>query len=101
MTYTQAKKYLAKLPLAQALWWFIENAGDDDPIRTPLYFDLRERVRTEGFVTRQQHALVQAAQAACQSVNGSDPQATAGQHGADLEALRAALRGLSLTVGEA
>lgn len=45
MTYIECKVYLDRLPLAQALWWFIENIRDDDPIKTELFFMLRERVR--------------------------------------------------------
>lgn len=48
MTFTEKKAYLDTLSLPRALWWFIENAPDDDTIRTDIFFYLRERVRTEG-----------------------------------------------------
>ena len=32
-------------PLAEAMWWFIENVGQDHPARDELFFLLRERVR--------------------------------------------------------
>lgn len=47
MTFTETKKYLDSLPLAEALWWFIENQRDDDPITSEVFFMLRERVRNE------------------------------------------------------
>jgi hypothetical protein len=31
--------------LEEALWWFIENCGDNNPVNTGLFFYLRERVR--------------------------------------------------------
>lgn len=37
--------YLNGLPLAEALWWFIENVDDETPNRTTYLFRLRERVR--------------------------------------------------------
>lgn len=40
-------KYLSKLPLIDALWWFIENSDDESPHKTTYYFLLRERMRTE------------------------------------------------------
>lgn len=39
------KNYLATLPLVAALWWFIENIGEDHADRNDLFFYLRERVR--------------------------------------------------------
>lgn len=39
--------YLSELPLTEALWWFIENVSDDDPLRADYFFSLRERVREE------------------------------------------------------
>lgn len=39
------KEYLSSLPLTDALWWFIENVGDDHPERNDLFFLLRERMR--------------------------------------------------------
>jgi hypothetical protein len=45
MTYDQTTDYLNGLPLAAALWWFIENCNEDDPHRSELFFYLRERVR--------------------------------------------------------
>lgn len=45
MTLDETKEYLDALPLAEALFWFIENIGDDDPIRTDVFFYLRERYR--------------------------------------------------------
>ncbi len=46
---TKIKEYLAAIPLVQALWWFIENIGDDIPsdVRSELFFELRERYRKE------------------------------------------------------
>lgn len=38
---------LAKMPLVEALWWFIENATDNLEGRTDLFFALRERVREQ------------------------------------------------------
>lgn len=46
MNLEQTKDYLNGLPLALALWWFIENSNEDDPHRSELFFYLRERVRT-------------------------------------------------------
>ena len=43
MNYEQIKAYLETLPLAEALWWFIENGSDEN--RTDVFFYLRERVR--------------------------------------------------------
>ena len=40
-----AIEYTNKLPLIDALWWFIENVTDDDPQRNELFFRLRERMR--------------------------------------------------------
>lgn len=37
------KDYVASLPLIDALWWFIENRPED----TDIFFDLRERVRSQ------------------------------------------------------
>jgi hypothetical protein len=28
----------------EALWWFIENVGPDDPSRTDIFFELRANV---------------------------------------------------------
>lgn len=41
------RKYVADLPLQEALWWFIENMADDDPERQDIFFDLRERYRVQ------------------------------------------------------
>ena len=41
----EAAEYMNSLPLAEALWWYIENIADEDPRRTDLFFYLRERVR--------------------------------------------------------
>lgn len=41
------QRFLDGLPLAEALWWFIENVTDDHPQRTEIFFYLRERVRSE------------------------------------------------------
>lgn len=42
------RKYLAGLPLVEALWWFIENIDDNDRSnRNTYFFDLRERYRNE------------------------------------------------------
>lgn len=39
---------LTEMPLVEALWWFIENAdGEFDDTRNNLFFELRERYRTE------------------------------------------------------
>lgn len=38
-------EYLASLPLPDALWWFIENVNADTPLRTEMFFALRERMR--------------------------------------------------------
>lgn len=46
MTYTETRDYLDTLPTTHALWWFIENVTDDDPIRTDVFFYLRERFRS-------------------------------------------------------
>lgn len=45
MTFTEIKAYLDPLPLVDALWWFIENLNDDDPVQSEVFFYLRERVR--------------------------------------------------------
>lgn len=47
MNEQQIITHLDTLDLAQALWWFIENVNEDSPERTPVFFYLRERVRTE------------------------------------------------------
>ena len=31
--------------LEEALWWFIENGGDTNPVNTAVFFYLRERVK--------------------------------------------------------
>mgnify|MGYP001566976332 CR=1 FL=1 len=43
----ETRRYLDSLPLTQALWWFIENVGDEHKDRHELFFYLRERVRLE------------------------------------------------------
>jgi len=48
MGVNQTKAYLDGLPLADALWWFIENVDSENPDRSELFFHLRERVRDEG-----------------------------------------------------
>lgn len=45
MTFDSARDYLDTLPTTYALWWFIENVAEDSPIRTELFFYLRERFR--------------------------------------------------------
>jgi hypothetical protein len=45
MNAEQTKMYLSRLSLIGALWWFIENVNEDDPIRDEVFFYLRERVR--------------------------------------------------------
>ncbi len=45
MTATETTDYLHTLPTTHALWWFIENVTEDDPIRTEVFFYLRERFR--------------------------------------------------------
>ena len=35
------------LPIAQALWWFVENVQDDAPHKPGVYFHLRARVKDE------------------------------------------------------
>lgn len=45
MSAEQTVTMLDKMELAHALWWFIENIGDDDPIKSRVFFHLRERVR--------------------------------------------------------
>lgn len=42
---TDIRGYLDKLPLAQALWWFIENGPEEETAE--LFFYLRERYRRE------------------------------------------------------
>lgn len=37
--------HLNILPLPHALWWFIENVGEDHPHRTELFFHMRDRMR--------------------------------------------------------
>lgn len=37
--------HLNKLPLMEAMWWFIENVDEHHPLRNSLFFDLRHRVR--------------------------------------------------------
>lgn len=44
MTFQQIKDYLDTQPMAQALWWFIENVSDDNPSRTEVFFYLRGRM---------------------------------------------------------
>jgi predicted RNA-binding Zn ribbon-like protein len=39
--------YVKELPLQEALWWFIENASDDLPERSSIFFALRERMREQ------------------------------------------------------
>ena len=42
--------YLDSLPLAQSLWWFIENRSDheaDQPEVTAVFFHLRSRYQRE------------------------------------------------------
>ena len=46
MNFNQTKRYLDKFDLTAALWWFIENCNEDDPIRSSVFFYLRERVRS-------------------------------------------------------
>jgi len=46
MTATETIDYLHTLPTTHALWWFIENVTEDDPIRTEVFFYLRERFRS-------------------------------------------------------
>lgn len=45
MSLDQTQAYLDTLPLATALFWFIENVNEDSPHRTALFFYCRERVR--------------------------------------------------------
>jgi len=45
MSLEETKSHLDWLPMANALWWFIENSNDDDPHRSELFFYLRERMR--------------------------------------------------------
>ena len=44
---TLAEKLVDRLPLVEALFWFIENVDNDTEGRTPAFFILRERVRVE------------------------------------------------------
>lgn len=46
MNTKQTIAYLDTLPLVEALFWFIENNTEDMP--PDVFFNLRERVRTEG-----------------------------------------------------
>lgn len=39
--------YMRSVPLTTALWWFIENVGDNNDYRSECFFYLRERVRAE------------------------------------------------------
>lgn len=39
-----AMEILASCSMVNALWWFIENVGDDDPNREAMFFHLRERM---------------------------------------------------------
>ena len=41
------KEHVDSLPLADALWWFIENIGDDDDSREGWFFYLRARRQRE------------------------------------------------------
>lgn len=47
MTLVQTLRHLDRLPLALALWWFIEEVADEAPNRNAVFFYLRERVREE------------------------------------------------------
>lgn len=47
MTEDEVTFYLSGQSLTTALWWFIENAGDQ-PWRNALFFYLRKRMREEG-----------------------------------------------------
>lgn len=47
MNANQVIAYLSTQPLTTALFWFIENATDDAPWRTNVFFYLRDRVATE------------------------------------------------------
>jgi len=47
MTLDETRDYLDTLPLADALWWFIENVYADQAGRTSLFFYLRERMRQQ------------------------------------------------------
>lgn len=46
MNAEQTKDYLSGLPMAEALWWFIENVNEDSAHRSELFFYLRERMRS-------------------------------------------------------
>lgn len=45
MTFEETKDYLDSLPGVLALFWFMENVGDEHPHRTELFFYCRERAR--------------------------------------------------------
>lgn len=47
MTLDQIITYLETLPLADALWWFIENVDSEHANRTDIFFYLRGRVRVQ------------------------------------------------------
>lgn len=45
---TNYRNYVKSLPLMEALWWFIENINDNEPVnRNQIFFDLRERYREQ------------------------------------------------------
>jgi hypothetical protein len=46
-THQDYTKYLAGLPLVEAMWWFIENIDEEHPARSACAFFLRERYRNE------------------------------------------------------
>lgn len=52
MSVEKTRTYLDTVPTQEALWWFIENVGTDDPARTELFFYLRERMRAVVIPTR-------------------------------------------------
>ncbi len=45
MTYQETIEYLDNLPGVLALFWFMENVGDEHPDRQELFFYCRDRVR--------------------------------------------------------
>lgn len=45
MTLTETTAHLDTLPGVLALFWFMENVGDEHPHRNELFFYCRERVR--------------------------------------------------------
>jgi hypothetical protein len=47
MSTLRAFKAQADQPLLFQLWWFIENVTEDDPFRTEIFFQLREKIQAK------------------------------------------------------